>query len=70
LDSKGNVWIGTGYTVDRFDITQNRFIHYIQDNVLNTGINKIYKDKSNTLWIGTNDGLYKFDEKLNKLIRY
>src|SRR5690554_955096 len=55
-DSRGYIWIGTGYGLNRFD--GNRFIQYYEENGLaHNRVNSLFEDSGGTLWIGTEAGI-------------
>lgn len=61
-DDRGNLWIGTG-DAGAWQYDGNKLTNYSADNFDNSGIEIIYKDKTNELWFATNGtGLYKFNE--------
>ncbi|MDQ3192538.1 MAG: T9SS type A sorting domain-containing protein [Bacteroidota bacterium] len=60
LDSTGNIWIGTGNGLNKFDgvnWTSFTTIDGLSDNV----INDVEIDVNNNVWIATNNGLNMFD---------
>lgn len=57
-DTKGNMWIGTQYGLDKFDAAQNRFIHFkhSRENIYgisNSSIYSILCDKQGNIWVGS-----------------
>ncbi|MBI9072213.1 MAG: SpoIIE family protein phosphatase [Melioribacteraceae bacterium] len=75
-DTDDCLWIGTnGGGLNKFDKVHNKFTVYKHDlndiNSLSSNIvTGIYKDKNGIIWVGTDNGLNKFDERKNKLVRY
>jgi len=63
-DSRGFLWIGTDYGLNRYDgRTFKVFIHDPTDSLSLSGttVTAIYEDHFKTLWIGTQSGLNRFD---------
>jgi len=75
-DRTGTLWIGTFLAgLDRYDSTQDRFIHYRHDpknpnSLSHDMIRTIYEDLSGTLWIGTDGGLNRFNRETETFTRY
>ncbi len=73
-DSKGFLWIGTEYGLNRYD--GYNFIVYQHDpsdtnSISDNFIWKIFEDSHNNLWIGTNSGgLNKYNYETNTFIRF
>ena len=61
-DSKGNIWIGTSYGLNKFDKQSNKFYRYTEkDGLLNDNIYGILIDDYENIWVSTNYGISKFD---------
>ncbi len=76
-DRSGQLWIGTGGGLDRFDpdSPESGFIHYRHDpdnpgSIGNNWIRWVHEDRSENLWIGTNEGLDRFNPKTGEFIHY
>ena len=70
-DGKGNLWIGTESGLNKFNIKEESFINYYeQDGLANDYINSIIIDNSENIWIGTSDGLSKFIINENRFVRF
>ena len=68
-DSKGNVWIGTSYGINKFDPKTETFERYTaQDGIANNTIYGILVDNDDNIWASTNKGISKFDLKTNELV--
>lgn len=51
-DNEGNFWLGTTKGVSKYDIKQNVFINYLDEDSINAKqINHIYKDTKGNIWI-------------------
>lgn len=68
-DRNGEIWIGTGRGLSRYDARHDRFVHYKYE-PLNPAIaahrvvKVLYEDHRGALWIGTNgSGLYRLDHR-------
>ena len=61
-DSKGNLWVGTGFGLNIWLPKENRFqnikLPFDKKNANSFIVRKIFEDPSGQLWIGTNRGLY------------
>jgi len=65
-DRKGNIWVGTDKTFDKFNEKDQTFSHYNYRMV-----STICEEPSGTLWLGTfGFGLYKFDPEKNTAILF
>ncbi|MBX7379325.1 ligand-binding sensor domain-containing protein [Clostridium chauvoei] len=70
-DSKGNLWIGTQYGLNKFDKNKEEFTRYTEsDGLCNNFIYGILIDSEYNPWISTNYGLSKFDIEDNKFINF
>ncbi len=68
-DRSGEIWIGTGKGLSRYEVLHDRFVHY-KHAPLNPAIaghraiKIIYEDHQGALWIGTTgSGLYRLDHR-------
>ncbi|MGL5315750.1 MAG: ligand-binding sensor domain-containing protein, partial [Peptostreptococcaceae bacterium] len=65
-DSKGNIWIGTSYGLNKFDINTKEFERYTTaDGIANNTIYGILVDNKDNIWVSTNKGISKIDTKEN-----
>ena len=70
-DGKGNLWIGTRYGLNKFNIENETFINYLEKDGLSSDyINSIEIDDYDNLWLGTNNGLNKFNIDNNKFVSF
>ncbi len=74
-DRDQDVWIGTsGGGLHLFDRKSNTFKLFIRANnassLSNNIIHCLYQDKAGYLWIGTDEGLNRYDKKVNKFKSY
>ena len=63
-DSSGNLFVGTGRGIDRFDPAAERFTHYSADEGVPRG--EIWgglRDRSGRIWFATTDGVARFDTR-------
>jgi signal transduction histidine kinase len=63
-DLSGDLFIGTGRGVDRFDPAKDRFAHYSADDGVPRG--EIWgglRDRSGRIWLATTDGVARFDAR-------
>ncbi|MBI9050579.1 MAG: hypothetical protein JEZ00_14255 [Anaerolineaceae bacterium] len=72
-DQQGNIWIGTnGFGLDKFNPRKGTFEHYQQTKsdqyIRGRYILALYTSPDETLWAGTEDGLSRYDAKLNRFI--
>ncbi len=72
-DNKGNIWIGTSAGLDKYDVKNKKFTHFLSDEItslINNAVNSIHQDKNGMLWLATwGAGLIKFDPSSGKIIR-
>ncbi len=55
-DSRGYIWVGTGYGLNRFDgITFKQF--YEEDGLGHNRIHSLFEDRDGTIWVGTESGV-------------
>ncbi|MGL5754871.1 MAG: ligand-binding sensor domain-containing protein [Paraclostridium sp.] len=74
-DINGDIWIGTKYGVDRYDlnlkIRKDMYQNEGKNSLSESSIYKVYYDKSGYIWVGTsNSGLSKINLKNNEITRY
>lgn len=65
-DHNNEIWIGTGFGLDKLDNQNRKFHHYLAK----TSINSIYVDANNIVWAGAENGLYFLDRKKNVFILF
>ena len=67
-DSKGNIWIGTSYGLNKFDKKSETFERYtVKDGIANNTIYGVLVDNNDDIWISTNKGISKINQKTNKI---
>lgn len=65
-DSKGDIWLGGGSSLDKFERNKNIFRHYKMTNV-----RSIYEDSRGDIWAASGaTGLYKYDSLSDSFIEY
>lgn len=63
-DSKGLLWIGTGYGLNKYDSYEFTYFNNDKSDSLSISgdvVSTIYQDGKNRLWIGTGNGINRFD---------
>jgi ligand-binding sensor domain-containing protein/anti-sigma regulatory factor (Ser/Thr protein kinase) len=61
-DLSGDIFVGTGRGIDRFDPVRDRFTHYSADDGVPRGeILGGLRDRSGRIWFATTDGVARFD---------
>lgn len=68
-DRRGSLWIGTGGSgLDRYDPVSDSFTHLREkDGLPNNVIYGIEEDDGGTLWLSTNNGLARYNPRLNEI---
>ena len=67
-DSKGNIWIGTSYGLNKFNRETESFYRYTaKDGIANNTIYGVLVDKNDNVWISTNKGISKINTDTNKI---
>ncbi len=61
-DSRGDIWIGTGVGLGRYNPKKDSLTFYLHDkndpnSIGNSSANYVFEDSRNNLWIGTDSGL-------------
>lgn len=55
-DKDGNIWIGTSAGLDKYDVRNKKFTHYLGTEItslINNAVNSIHQDKDENLWLAT-----------------
>ncbi len=73
-DKRGYIWVGTRRGgLNRLDPHSGNFQRYGIGNAsaldYNYEVSDLLLSECNTIWVGSNDGLYFFDELLNRLVK-
>jgi len=72
-DSRGFIWIGTNFGLNKFDgYNFTVYKNYIDkpSSLLGNAVRTICEDNSGILWIGTIGGLNRYDRNMDQFIRY
>ena len=74
-DRKGNIWVGTTESLNRFDKKTEKFIPYKHDPEKNNSITNsyaitIYEDSKSNFWVGTQNGLNLMDRETGHFTRF
>ena len=65
-DSKGNIWIGTSYGLNKYDPKTKVFKRYTtSDGIANNTIYGVLVDDNDNIWVSTNKGISQIDNKNN-----
>jgi ligand-binding sensor domain-containing protein len=66
-DKAGNLWFGTtGAGVYRYDAASDKSTHFTKEDGLNdNNIESVFEDKAGNLWFGTDNGVCRYDARLN-----
>ena len=65
-DSKGNIWIGTSYGLNKYDPKTKVFKRYTtSDGIDNNTIYGVLVDDNDNIWVSTNKGISQIDTKNN-----
>lgn len=72
-DEEGNLWLGTGKGIDKFNPKTKEFTHHIinktDDSIYNV-ITLMYIDEEDNLWAATNNGLGKINMKTGNVTNF
>ncbi|MFR3071411.1 MAG: two-component regulator propeller domain-containing protein [Paeniclostridium sp.] len=66
-DSKGNVWIGTSYGINKFDRKTETFERYTAEDGIANNIFMEYWLIMMILWMSTNKGISKLNPETGKI---
>ncbi len=72
-DSRGFIWLGTRFGLDRYDGVKMTIYHTDDTDsttISNNTIRSIFEDHTHQLWIGTRYGLNRFNPNTNSFVRY
>lgn len=70
-DSHGNLWVGTGNGLSRFDSVTHRFITWNEkQGMANTVVHNIVEGENNQLWVSTNNGISNFNTATGRFTNY
>jgi diguanylate cyclase (GGDEF)-like protein/PAS domain S-box-containing protein len=72
-DSKGFIWVGTQFGLNRYDGYSFETYHFEVDNeesISSNFILSIFEDSTGLIWIGTSNGLNSYDPVTTKFTRY
>lgn len=74
-DSKGRLWVGTTYGLNKLNNESGSFEHYLAQPGVEGALesNQIVcflEDSQERLWLGTSNGLYRLDEDTDTFVRY
>lgn len=67
-DSQGNLWIGTGRGLEKFQRALEKFVHC--EPVGTDPVRAIAEDKDGSIWLATSDGLCRLDIATGIFVRY
>ncbi|WP_217605812.1 hybrid sensor histidine kinase/response regulator transcription factor [Chitinophaga sp. GbtcB8] len=67
-DRSGNLWVGTANIVSLYNRRKNSFINY--KITLGNTARALFSDHLGYLWVGSYYGLFKFDPRTGKTVRY
>lgn len=69
--SNGNLWVGTGNGLSRFDTATHRFITYdAKQGMANTVVHNIIEGDNGVLWVSTNNGISSFNTVTGRFTNY
>ncbi len=72
-DNEGNIWIGTSAGLDKYDVKNKKFTHYLSEEInslINNAVNSIHQDEHGMLWLATwGAGLIKFDPSSGEILK-
>ena len=67
-DSKGNIWVGTSYGLNKFNKETEIFERFTaKDGIANNTIYGVLVDNNDDIWISTNKGISKINQETNKI---
>jgi len=74
-DSRGNLWVGSGNGLHRYDQKTDSFINFSLNpddpqSLISNMVNAVYEDSTGQLWIGTSGGLCLFNGEEESFTRF
>jgi ligand-binding sensor domain-containing protein/signal transduction histidine kinase len=75
-DSRGELWIGTGWGLNRYDAGRRRFVRYLHEPITPMSgesyqVKTVYEDTDSAIWIGTKgSGLCRLDREKKTFTYY
>ena len=67
-DSKGNIWLGTSYGLNKYNPKTEKFERYTtKDGIANNTVYGVLVDDNDNIWISTNKGISQINTKNNNI---
>ena len=67
-DSKGNIWLGTSYGLNKYNPKTEKFERYTtKDGIANNTVYGVLVDDNDNIWISTNKGISQINTKNNSI---